>query len=75
MNRTININIFSAYSTRHAATSSAYRIEVLLGEIRKMAGWSETSNVFARFYNRPLSKAALTRSINIVNIIIVNILM
>lgn len=48
----IDINVFSAYSTRHAATSSAKRKGVSIAEIRKTAGWSEGSQTFARFYDR-----------------------
>ncbi|KYN08464.1 hypothetical protein ALC62_00556, partial [Cyphomyrmex costatus] len=44
----IDISIFSAHSTRHASTSFA------LEEIRRTAGWSSSSEVFARFYNRPI---------------------
>lgn len=50
----IDINIFSAHSTRHASTSSAHRHGVNLDLIRKTAGWSDSSCVFARFYQRPL---------------------
>lgn len=44
---------FSAYSTRHAAVSKAYKRGVSIDVIRKAAGWSNTSQTFARFYNRP----------------------
>ncbi|KAJ8969583.1 hypothetical protein NQ317_002378 [Molorchus minor] len=50
----INTKVFSAYSTRHAATSAAYRKGVLLDAIKKTSGWSEKSQVFARFYNQRL---------------------
>lgn len=46
---------FSAHSTRHAAVSAANRKGVQLDVIRNSAGWSRSSEVFARFYNRPLS--------------------
>lgn len=52
----INTKIFSAHSTRHAATSAAYSRGVDIESIRKTAGWSKSSAVFARFYNRPLIK-------------------
>lgn len=45
---------FSAHSTRHAATSAAYRAGVSLNVIRNTAGWTSHSETFARFYNRPL---------------------
>lgn len=48
----IDTSIFSAHSTRHAATSSANRSGVSIDLIRKTAGWSGQSNVFAKFYNR-----------------------
>ena len=50
----INTNLFSAYSTRHASTSAASRAGVSWDVIRKNAGWTEKSQMFARFYNRPL---------------------
>ena len=48
----IDVNIFSAYSTRHASTSAAKRSGVNIDQIRKTAGWSKDSETFARFYNR-----------------------
>lgn len=48
----IDINIFSAYSIRHASTSAARRHGVNIDQIRKTAGWSKDSETFARFYNR-----------------------
>lgn len=48
----IDINIFSAYSTRHASTSAAKRQGVNIDQIRKTASWSKDSETFARFYNR-----------------------
>lgn len=50
----INTAVFNAYSTRHASTSTAQRLGVNLQLIRKTAGWSGTSKVFATFYNRPV---------------------
>ncbi|XP_044597491.1 uncharacterized protein LOC123274057 [Cotesia glomerata] len=46
---------FTAHSTRHASTSKAAEAGVSLDLIRKTAGWSEKSLVFAKFYNRPIS--------------------
>jgi len=43
---------FTAYSTRHAATSAALKKSVKLETIKKTAGWSENSQVFAKYYNR-----------------------
>ncbi|KAH1021737.1 hypothetical protein HUJ04_011221, partial [Dendroctonus ponderosae] len=35
-------------------TSAAYKKGINIETIRNTAGWSETSSVFAKFYNRPL---------------------
>lgn len=51
----INTDIFSAHSTRHAATSAAARRGITIDTIKNSAGWSRKSEVFAKFYNRPLS--------------------
>ena len=48
----VDINVFSAYSTRHAATSTAKRKGVNIDIIRKTAGWTKDSETFARFYDR-----------------------
>lgn len=48
----IDANTFSAYSTRHAATSRAHSLGVNIDAIRNTAGWSGNSNTFAKFYNR-----------------------
>jgi hypothetical protein len=50
----IDVAAFSAHSTRHAATSAAHRAGISLDAIRKAAGWSRTSETFARFYHRQL---------------------
>lgn len=50
----IDTDIFSAHSTRHAATSRANKLGVNLDLIRKTAGWSSTSSVFAKYYNREI---------------------
>lgn len=50
----IDVSIFSAHSTRHASTSFAASKGINLDEIRRTAGWNDSSNVFARFYNRPI---------------------
>lgn len=51
----IDTKIFTAHSTRHAATSAAARNGINIETIRKTAGWTEKSTVFTRFYNRPLA--------------------
>lgn len=45
----IDINIFSACSTRHASTSAAKRHGVNIDQIRKIAEWSKDSETFPRF--------------------------
>lgn len=50
----IDTSRFTAHSTRHAATSAAARKGVSLDVIRSTAGWSDSSQMFAKFYNRPL---------------------
>lgn len=50
----IDVSTFSGHSTRHASTSAAARRGVNIESIRKAAGWSRNSTVFANFYNRPL---------------------
>ncbi|XP_039764285.1 uncharacterized protein LOC120636787 [Pararge aegeria] len=65
-NSGLDTTIFSAHSTRHASTSSAYRLEVNLDIIRRTAGWSEASGVFAKFYNKEVivnDKSSFAQSI------------
>lgn len=50
----VDTSVFTAHSTRHASTSAVSRAGLNVDIIRKTAGWSERSSVFARFYNRPL---------------------
>lgn len=50
----IDMSQFSAYSTRHASTSAAYRAGVSIEVIRKTVGWTKNSSMFNSFYNRPL---------------------
>lgn len=50
----IDTSIFSAHSTRHAATSAAGRRGVSIEAIKKAAGWSGNSLIFGKFYNRPV---------------------
>lgn len=50
----IDTSLFSAHSTRHASTSQAASRGVPLDFIRRAAGWTGESRVFANFYNRPL---------------------
>ncbi|XP_077257548.1 uncharacterized protein LOC143894793 [Temnothorax americanus] len=48
---------FTAHSTRHAATSAALKKGVDLETIRRTAGWSKNSQVFAKHYNRTIVSA------------------
>lgn len=50
----INTKIFSAYSSRHASTSAAFKGGANIESIRKAAGWTERSKVFSKFYNKPI---------------------
>lgn len=45
---------FTPHSIRHAATSAAAKKGVDLAVIKRIAGWSQRSRVFDRFYNRPI---------------------
>ncbi|XP_072945846.1 uncharacterized protein [Epargyreus clarus] len=51
----IDVNIFTAHSTRHASTSKAHKIGVNLDLIRKTAGWNNYKT-FGKFYNRNISE-------------------
>lgn len=62
----LDVSMFSAHSTRHAATSRAHALGVSIDEIRRTAGWSGSSETFARFYNRTITDydaSSLARSI------------
>lgn len=50
----INTSVFSAHSTRHASTSRAAEKGVSLDLIKRAAGWTGESQIFAKFYNRPI---------------------
>lgn len=45
---------FTGYSTRHASTSKAFNKGLDISIIKKAAGWSQNSKVFAKFYNRQI---------------------
>ncbi|KYQ60030.1 hypothetical protein ALC60_00928 [Trachymyrmex zeteki] len=47
-------DLFSAHSTRHASTSLAVKKGISLELVKRAAGWSDKSRVFANFYNRPI---------------------
>lgn len=50
----IDTSIFGSHSTRHASTSAASRAGISVDVIRRSAGWTNQSAVFANFYNRPI---------------------
>lgn len=45
---------FTSHSIRHASTSAAFKKGVNVSIIKNLAGWSERSTVFDRFYYRPI---------------------
>lgn len=51
----LDVSTFTAHSARHAATSAAARKGVNIDTIKRSAGWTEKSKVFANFYHRPLT--------------------
>lgn len=65
-NSGINTEIYQSHSTRHAATSAAFRSGISIEAIRKTAGWTESSKVFNTFYN----KTVTTNSTNFANAIL-----
>lgn len=52
----IDTSVFTAHSTRHALSSAAFRNGVNLEVIRKCAGWSKDSEMFAKVYNRSIEQ-------------------
>lgn len=52
----VDVNVFTAYSAKHAAVSKASHKGVSIDAIRRTAGWSSTSPTFARFYNRQVKE-------------------
>lgn len=47
----VDMSVFSAHSTRHSASSAALANGVDINTTRRTAGWSDTSQTFAKFYN------------------------
>jgi len=50
----IDTSQFTAYSTKHAAVSTDHKRGVDIVTIRRTAGWSPQSQVFFKFYNKPI---------------------
>jgi len=53
----VDTSVFKGHSTRHASSSSALKQGIAVDIIRARAGWTPDSNVFARFYNRPVDES------------------
>ncbi|XP_049875441.1 uncharacterized protein LOC126373345 [Pectinophora gossypiella] len=53
----IDTAIFCAHSTRHASSSAAHQAGISVDVIRRTAGWSDQSAIFANFYNRPFTES------------------
>ncbi|VEN48313.1 unnamed protein product [Callosobruchus maculatus] len=49
----IDTKKFKSHSTRHAASTAALQSGIHIDNIKSAAGWSEKSETFAKFYNRP----------------------
>ncbi|KYN03437.1 hypothetical protein ALC62_05721, partial [Cyphomyrmex costatus] len=63
----VDTSAFTAHSTRHAFTSAAKRKGVNIDLIRKTAGWTSSSQVFARFYDRKIEEDRSAFAIAILN--------
>jgi len=50
----VQTEYYSAHSTRHASTSAVAKNGGYIDLIKRAAGWSSESRVFAKFYNRPI---------------------
>ena len=58
----IDVSIFSAHSTRGAATSKAKNVGVSTADILKTADWSSVST-FRRFYQKPIKGKEFGRKV------------
>jgi len=58
----IDTSVFTAHSTRGAATSKARAVGVPMAEILKAANWNSTST-FCRFYNRPTTSCLFGQAV------------
>ena len=54
----IDISCFTAHSTRAASSSKKLAMNVSLADIRKAAGWTESST-FAKYYKKPIVASSL----------------
>lgn len=52
----VDVAVYGAHSARHAATSAARAAGLSLDLIRKTAGWTTSSQTFAKYYHRPIVK-------------------
>ncbi|KAB0794472.1 hypothetical protein PPYR_11311 [Photinus pyralis] len=64
----IDVNQFSGHSSRHAATSKAFKKGVPLEIIRNTAGWTKSSEVFAKFYNKQIIESEHTFASAVLNL-------
>ncbi|XP_063828979.1 uncharacterized protein LOC135078310 [Ostrinia nubilalis] len=62
----VDTSIFGAHSTRHASTSAASRKGASIDSIKRAAGWTGNSLIFAKFYNRPIATDSATDFANVV---------
>lgn len=54
----IDSNMFTAHSIRHTSTSAARKKGIDMDTLRRTAGWTKSSNTFAKFYNLSLNMDA-----------------
>ncbi|XP_074034042.1 uncharacterized protein [Leptinotarsa decemlineata] len=59
----VDSSMFTGHSTRHASTSYAFKKGVNIETIRKAAGWSNKSNTFSKFYNKPIQSGNFAKYI------------
>jgi len=63
----VDTNQFTSHSTRHASTSKAHLKGIDLNLIRKTAGWTSDSDVFAKFYSCPIDTSCKFASAVLIN--------
>ena len=64
----VDTDVFSAYSVRHASTSAAKRAGVSIDVIKRTAGWSKDSQVFAKYYDLEIKDDDNTFANSILNL-------
>ncbi|KAJ8911445.1 hypothetical protein NQ315_008331 [Exocentrus adspersus] len=63
----INTSQYTAHSVRHAATSKAFKKGISLDIIRATAGWTKSSSVFEKFYNKPIAEEDHDFALSVLN--------